>query len=890
MKDGQPKAIQLNDYKVPPYLIEQTDLAVDLFEDRAEVSSTLRLRRNPEFEGDPSELVLDGQNMELTAVAIDDRALMSNEYTVDEETLTLHDVPEAFTLTSSVVIRPQENTALEGLYKSGDMFCTQCEAEGFRNITYYLDRPDVMSRFSTTISADKSTYPVLLSNGNAIARSEEADGRHRITWQDPHLKPAYLFALVAGDLKHIEDSFTTMSGRDVTLQIFTEAHNIDKVDFAMASLKHAMAWDEQIYGREYDLDIFMIVAVESFNMGAMENKGLNVFNTSCVLARPDTTTDAGYQRVEGVVAHEYFHNWSGNRVTCRDWFQLSLKEGFTVFRDQQFSADMGSADVCRVGDASFLRTVQYPEDAGPMAHPVRPDSYIEINNFYTTTVYEKGAEIVRMIHTLLGPARFRAGSDLYFERHDGQAVTTEDFVVALEDASGVDLTQFRNWYRQAGTPVLNVDGQFDAEARTFSLRVAQSCPATPTQPEKEPFYLPLAVGLIGPDGNDLPLRLEGPDAEPCETLVLPVGRTTETFVFTDVDVQPVPSLLRGFSAPVRLEYAYSRDDLTFLMSNDSDGFCRWEAGQRLAVDVINEQMKAAADGEVLAVDSRLLAAFESNLMAVVGDTDGAHDKAMVAAMLTLPAEAFLADQQDVADIDLIHAARTRVRDAIADAMRGVMLSVYKLNFSEEDYAPSAPQIAARSLRNTCLAYLASGASEADSIPLAVKQFESADNMTDEAAALRALVNAGSDSAVAARDKALAAFYSRWADEALVIDQWFMIQAASVRPGTLGTVRQLREHEAFTLLNPNRFRALVSGFAQNLSAFHDASGGGYEFLADRIIELDPINPQVAARVCAPLTRWRRIAGSRQTLMKAQLNRILESEGLSRDVYEIVSKSA
>jgi aminopeptidase N len=890
MKDGQPNTVRLEDYQVPAYLVDQTTLHVDINEDETVVTATLHVRRNPESAG--GEFVLDGGELQTRRVVLDGRELLSNEYGMDDESLTIHDAPDSFELVTEVMIKPQNNTGLEGLYKSGDMFCTQCEAQGFRNITWYPDRPDVMSTFRTTIVADKNAYPVLLSNGNDIERGEEGE-RHWVTWEDPFKKPAYLFALVAGDLQHVEDSFTTMSGREVKLQIFSEAHNIDKVDFAMASLKHAMAWDEKTYGREYDLDIFMIVAVESFNMGAMENKGLNIFNTSCVLARPDTTTDAAYQRVEGVVAHEYFHNWSGNRVTCRDWFQLSLKEGFTVLRDQQFSADMGSATVCRVNDVVTLRNAQFPEDAGPMAHPIRPESYIEINNFYTATVYEKGAEVVGMIKTLLGAERFRKGTDLYFARHDGQAVTTEDFVVAMEDANDMELSQFRAWYRQAGTPILAVSSDYDAAAKALTVSVQQSCPATPGQDDKAPYHMPLAIGLLDAEtGNDIRFSADDlavssvVDNEAGYTVILNLTEASQQFRFEGIESAPILSLLRGFSAPVKLNYEYSRDELTFLMSHDSDGFARWEAGQRLGVEVINEVVQQIQTGADIAIDARLIKAFESNLNEAV---TGASDKAMLAEMLVLPSETYIAELAETADIDAIHQARESVRDAIARELLGLLLSVYRMNQSSDAYEPSADAVAQRTMKNVALGYLMQ-LDDTEMVPLCVEQFEQSDNMTDTSSALRLLVSSNAPSAQPAKEKALLDFYNRWVDEALVIDLWFTIQSSCKIPGTLDTVKSLMGHEAFDIKNPNRMRSLVVGFAsQNNVNFHQASGAGYVFLADRVIQLNAINPLVAARVLSPLTRWRKVDADRQVLMKRELNRILTVEGISADVFEIVSKS-
>ncbi|MEX2488655.1 MAG: aminopeptidase N [Pseudomonadales bacterium] len=895
MDEANPKTIRLEEYRVPPYLIDETELHVDLNEERTVVTTTLTMRRNPDSQEHSGDLTLNGGNLATRAIRIDDRELKDNEYGFGQESLTLYGVPDQFVLTTEVEIKPQDNTALEGLYKSGDMFCTQCEAEGFRNITWYLDRPDVMSIYRTTITADRQKYPVLLANGNKVANGDEGD-RHWVTWEDPFRKPAYLFALVAGDLQFIEDEFVTMNGRNVVLRIFSERHNIDKVSHAMTSLKNAMAWDERVFGREYDLDIFMIVAVDSFNMGAMENKGLNIFNTSCVLARPDTTTDAAYQRVEGVVAHEYFHNWSGNRVTCRDWFQLSLKEGFTVFRDQQFSADMGSPTVCRVNDVSVLRSAQFPEDAGPMAHPVRPDSYIEINNFYTPTVYEKGAEVVRMIHTLLGPERFRHGSDLYFDRHDGQAATTEDFVRAMEDANDFDLLQFRRWYSQAGTPMLNVRGSFDKDENIFRLDVDQSCPPTPGQDHKEPLHLPLALGLLDQGGNDIRLETNAEDVASVSegnehyTAVLHVTDAKQTFIFTNVQEEPVPSLLRGFSAPVKLDYDYSRDSLLFLMSHDSDGFNRWEAGQRLAIAVMRDIMSAVQQDKPIEVDSRLIQACANILdQAVEHNRDGQVDKAMIAEMLVMPTETYLAELMDVADVDVIRKAREAVRAAIATELKEQLLSIYRLNDVEEEYEPTAEAIGRRALKNIALAYLMQP-DDTDMVPVCVTQFEQADNMTDTSAALRALVNSAADEAQAAKQKALADFYNRWSDEALVVDQWFQVQATCQLPDALKRVKELMSHEAFTMKNPNRMRSLVVSFAfQNNVNFHQTSGEGYKFLADRVIELNSINPQMAARVLQPLTRWRKYDQQRQGLMKAQLDRVLATESLSPDVYEVASKS-
>ena len=883
MRTEQPKVIHLKDYQVPDYLIDETHLTFELYEDRSLVHAQLVMRRNPDAGAGLPPLQLHGQDLELISLALNDRQLGLGDYEVAEESLTLQPDAASFTLDSTVVIHPESNTALEGLYKSGSMFCTQCEAEGFRKITYYLDRPDVMSKFTTTVSAEKHAYPILLSNGNPIASGEEDDGRHWTTWEDPFKKPAYLFALVAGDLWCVEDSFTTMSGRDVALRIYVEPENIDKCQHAMDSLKKSMKWDEEAYGREYDLDIFMIVAVNDFNMGAMENKGLNIFNSSAVLARAETATDAAHQRVEAIVAHEYFHNWTGNRVTCRDWFQLSLKEGFTVFRDAQFSADMNSPTVKRVEDVSYLRTHQFAEDAGPMAHSVRPESFIEISNFYTLTVYEKGAEVVRMIQTLLGEEGFRKGSDLYFERHDGQAVTVDDFVKAMEDANGADLTQFKRWYSQAGTPRLAVSERYDATAKTYSLTFRQSCPPTPGQSEKLAFVIPVSLGLLDRQGNEITLRLQDEDAPVGATRVLAVDQAEQTFTFVDVAEQPLPSLLRGFSAPVKLEFPYSRDQLMFLMQHDSDGFNRWEAGQQLSVQVLQEMIGQHQRGEALQLDQRLVSALRSQL------EDDSLDQAMVAEMLSLPSEAYLTEISEIADVDAIHAARDFARQAIATALFDLLWKRYQANRDvsrQTPYVAEAGHFARRALQNIALSYLMlSGKSEV--VAACVEQFEEADNMTERLTALAVLVNSSFE---AERENALASFAEDFKNNPLVMDQWFSVQAGNTQPGGLERVQHLMQHPAFTLKNPNKIRALIGAFAnQNLVNFHRADGAGYRFLADQVIVLNKLNPQIASRLLAPLTRWRKYDEGRQGLMKAELERILATGDLSSDVFEVVSKT-
>jgi aminopeptidase N len=725
---------------------------------------------------------------------------------------------------------------------------------------------------------------VLLSNGNLNEVRVLADGRHRAVWHDPFPKPAYLFALVAGDLSHTQDSFVTVSGRQVTLRIYVEEKDLDKCQHAMRSLQQAMRWDEDVYGREYDLDIFNIVAVDDFNMGAMENKSLNIFNTSCVLCGPQITTDLGFQRVQAIVAHEYFHNWSGNRVTCRDWFQLSLKEGFTVFRDAQFSADMGSPTVKRVEDVILLRTAQFAEDAGPMAHPVRPESFIEINNFYTLTVYEKGAEVVRMMHTLLGPDDFRRGSDLYFQRHDGQAVTCEDFVRAMEDASGADLRQFRNWYSQAGTPQLRVRDEYDQATHCYSLHVEQSCPDTPGQSDKQPFVIPLAMGLLGEAGN-LPLRQAGtpPDPETSDNThtVLTVNQFTQTFVFEGVAERPVPSLLRGFSAPVRLQYDYSKNDLFALMRSDDDGFVRWDSAQALATLVIGEVEEQLLSGAPLRVDPLLIEACGDLLL------DESLDAAMVAEMLRLPSEEYLAEQASLAggaNVDSIHTARNVVCSTLGAALAEPLLARYTSMAYEGAYAPDGDQIADRCLRNTCLSYLVGASTE--NLELAAQQYRKARNLTDRLAALREIAFYGNG---ALRDSTLADFYQNWRSETLVVNQWFQVQATIPDGLALSRVQSLMLHEDFELRNPNKVRALVGGFInQNPINFHRIDGAGYRFLSEIVVKLNRLNPQLASRLLMPLTRWRNYTG-RAELMHAELARLAVEPELSPDVFEVLTKA-
>tara|TARA_R110001592_G_scaffold337398_1_gene623981 strand:+ start:7313 stop:9976 length:2664 start_codon:yes stop_codon:yes gene_type:complete len=885
MSSADMNVIYLKDYSAPAFKIESLDLTFSLFEEGAKVFAKQTISK---IKADAGDLVLDGEELELLGLKIDGRELSSNEYVVEAESLMLKSVPERFVLECETWIKPQENKRLEGLYKSSTMFCTQCEAEGFRRITYYLDRPDVMTLFSTRIEADKTLYPNLLSNGNLVQEGELSEGRHFAVWSDPFPKPCYLFALVAGDLYCQEDSFTTCSGRKVALKIFVDHKNSDKCDYALDSLKRAMKWDEDAYGREYDLDIFMIVAVDDFNMGAMENKGLNIFNSSCVLAKPETTTDSAYLNIEAIVAHEYFHNWSGNRVTCRDWFQLSLKEGFTVFRDSVFSADMNSSVVKRIEDVNMLRTAQFSEDSGPMAHPIRPASYIEISNFYTLTVYEKGAEVVRMLYTLLGEAQFRAGSDLYFDRHDGQAVTTEDFITAMEDVSGRDLSQFKHWYDQAGTPEVKVSANYDQATKQYRLSFTQSCPPSPGQPEKQAFVIPIRLGLLDSHGQALPLS----PADGAKEYLFELVDEKEELVFENLDSEPVPSLLRGFSAPVKLSFDYSDEQLLFLMQYDEDGFNRWDAGQSLSVRILQRLIESLKGKQKLYVPLPYIEA----LRAILKDTS--LDKAMVCKLLILPAESYLVQLSEESDIDLVHQAREFVRGELATNLSQELIAVYKNNAAYGGTDTLSYQaMSQRALKNTALALLGaclndsflavSDAIKAEYLSLSEQQFSHADNMTDVFSALAALVNSGNKSIA---DSALEKFHSKWKNDAQVIEQWFSVQASSPVYADLSVIEALMKLPDFDISNPNKVRSVVGAFCnQNLVGFHRKDGAGYRFIADVILKLDKLNPQIASRLMAPLTRWRRYDKIRQSLLKMQLERIQSEVGLSKDVREVVEKS-
>ena len=877
MLNPAPKTIHLKDYAPPAFLIERVDLDVDIQDEITHVTATMAVRRNGTH-GAGAALILHGDELELEWVKVDGHILNAGDYGVDSGRLRIDRVPDAFDLQTRVALHPALNTKLMGLYASKDGLFTQCEAEGFRRITYFLDRPDVMARYTTTIHADAARYPNLLSNGNLVASGEEAGGRHWAQWEDPFPKPSYLFAMVAARLDKLEDAYRTRSGRTAKLAIYVEPGKLDQCGFAMQALKKSIKWDEDVFGLELDLDHYMIVAVGDFNMGAMENKGLNIFNTKYVLARPDIATDTDFMLIDRVVAHEYFHNWTGNRVTCRDWFQLSLKEGLTVFRDQEFGADMYSRAVQRIQEVRGLRAAQFPEDAGPMAHPVRPQSYMEISNFYTATVYEKGAEVVRMIHTLIGPSNFRKGMDLYFQRHDGQAVTTDDFVQAMQDASSIDLALFRRWYDQAGTPRLTVRSQFDPAAQTFTLDFAQETPPTPGQPEKQPLHIPVELGLIDAQGQPLALRLSGEAQAQGTTRVLSITQPTQSFTFTGITAAPTPSLLRNFSAPVLLDYPYSDEQLAHLIAHDRDPFNRWESGQRLALNILLRGVQARRGGGTFTLPRAYLDAMRRLL------GDAARDPAFTAEALGLPTEGYIGEQMEEVDPDAIHAVRLQMRREIAAALEGELLAAYQAFMASGPYSPDAASAGQRALKNTCLSYLTeldAGAVRA----LCLRQFDHADNMTDAMAALGAIANADWD----VRPGVLQRFYDKWKDEALVVDKWLAVQASSRLSDTLQVVRALTGHPAFDLRNPNKVYALIRTFCANQRHFHAADGSGYAFAADQILALDPLNPQIAARLARAFDRWKKFDAGRQAHARTQLQRIRAGRNLSKDTLEVVTKA-
>lgn len=851
-----PPAIRRDAYLAPDWMVPQVALDFQLDAARTLVTATLTVERNGAHD---RPLVLNAESLELLSVTVDG---VEQDAAISDDRLILSLAGAQHRITTRVALAPDRNTQLMGLYASGGNLCTQCEAEGFRRITPFPDRPDVLSRYSVRMTADKARYPVLLANGDPVASGELDGGRHWAEWTDPFPKPCYLFALVAGDLAANRATFTTRGGREVQLAIWVRARDLGKTDHALAALQTAMRWDEQVYGREYDLDVFNIVAVDDFNFGAMENKGLNIFNSRYILADPETATDYDYDAVAAVVAHEYFHNWSGNRVTCRDWFQLSLKEGFTVYRDQCFSADQGSAAVKRIEDVRGLRAAQFPEDAGPLAHPVRPESYIEISNFYTATIYNKGAELIRMMAAILGPDRFRAGSDLYFDRFDGTAATCEDFVACMEEASGVDLSRFRRWYSQAGTPRVSARLAHDAGAGAATLKLAQAVPPTPGQPDKLPMHIPLRTRLFGADSG-APLG---------EERLIELVDGDATVHFADIGERPILSINRGFSAPIVLESDRSPADLAFLSAHDDDPFARYEAMQQLMLETL---ITATTEGR---------ADHEPVINAVRGTlVNPALDPAFIAEAVLLPAESFVGDQMSRVDPDAIHRAREALRRDIGRAMEGDWRAAYDRSRGNRfEYSPSGKGL--RRLKTVALGYIAASGAP-DAADLAFVQFEQADNMTDRQGALGTLANLSSDKRVAALD----IFYQRYRDNGLVLDKWFTTQALSSRDDTLEAVVELAAHPDFTLANPNRARALVGAFGVNQRAFHRADGSGYRFLADQLIALDRLNPQTAAKLLPPLGRWRRFDDGRAALMRAELARILAQPGLSKDMFEQASKS-
>jgi aminopeptidase N len=871
--------VYLKDYAPPPFLIASVELDIDLADESdARIAATLAVERNPASTGRTAALQLDLDEVVVESVAIDGAALDAARYALDERHLTLPEVPDAFTLKTVSRVDPKRNTKLMGIFTSSAGFFSLCEAQGFRRITPFLDRPDVMAKYTVTLHADKAKYPVLLANGNLVAQGDDAGGRHWARWDDPFPKPSYLFAVVAAKLDRREDSFRTRSGRTAQLNFYVEPGKLDQGAWALESLKRAMKWDEDSYGLEVDLDQYNVVAVGDFNAGAMENKGLNIFNTKLVLARQDISTDADFTFIDRTVAHEYFHNWTGNRVTCRDWFQLALKEGLTVFREQQYAGDQYSRAVARIQAVRNLRTSQFPEDAGPMAHAVRPPSYQQISNFYTATVYSKGAELVRMMHTLVGAKAFRKGIDLYFERHDGQAVTTDDLVRAIQDASGVDLKQFARWYEQAGTPQLDVHDRYDAAARSYELTVKQSCPPTPGQPEKLPLHMPLVVGLIDAKGRDLPLKLEGEAADQGTSRVLSLREATEVFRFVDVPEAPTPSLGRDFSAPVVIKFAYSDDALRHRLSHDSDPFNRWLAGQELAMKLLLQGVADDRAGRPIRFPDAFAQAFGN----VLADAD--RDPAFAAEALTLPPEVVIAESLEEIDPAAVHKARLAMRRFLAGRLEADFRRGYDTYTTPGPYRPDAVSSGRRALRNLCLAYLME-LGDARSRELCRAQLDAADNMTDGMAALSAFANCDCPE----RRAALDAFYAKWKDEPLVVDKWLGVEALSRLPGTVARVKELTAHPTFTLKNPNKVYALLGSFGVNQVNFHAADGGGYALMVEQAVALDAINPQVASRMVRNFERFKRFEPRRKALMRASLEKVAAAPGLSKETAEVVGKA-
>ncbi len=861
-----PQAKYRKDYQAPSHTITEIDLTFDLYDNDTIVTALSKVVQK----GESTTLELDGEGLELRSVKVDGEDWAHHE--VKEASLVLSDLPAEFELEIITKIDPEANTALEGLYKSGGAFCTQCEAEGFRRITYYLDRPDVLAKYTTKVIADKATYPYLLSNGNRIAQGEAENGRHWVQWQDPHPKPAYLFALVAGDFDVLRDKYTTMSGRNVDLEIFVDKGNLDRAGHAMTSLINSMKWDEERFGLEYDLDIYMIVAVDFFNMGAMENKGLNIFNSKFVLANDQTAADRDYLGIEAVIGHEYFHNWTGNRVTCRDWFQLSLKEGLTVFRDQEFSSDLGSRAVNRIDNVRIIRGPQFAEDASPMSHPIRPDKVIEMNNFYTLTVYEKGSEVIRMYHTLLGEEGFQKGMKLYFERHDGTAATCEDFVSAMEDATGVDLKQFRLWYSQSGTPTLRVNSEYNAEAKTYALTVEQFTEATQDQAEKQALHIPFDIELYDSKGQVIPLIINGESVHN----VLDIKQDKQTFVFENVAEQPVPSLLREFSAPVKLEYDYSDAELIFLMKHATNDFARWDASQMLLAKYIRQNVNNVQTGSEVQLSEDLIDAFRGVLL------DENLEPAFIAQVFSLPSINEITGWYKQIDVDAVDTVLNSITVSLSAALEDELSATYH-TLKQAEYTIDHAAIGKRALRNQCLQFLA----HTDKGNTLVKaQYEAANNMTDTIAAM----SAANSAQLECREELMADYSDKWKHDGLVMDKWFALQGTNPAEDALEKVKATMNHEAFSLKNPNRTRSLIGSFlAANPVRFHDKSGSGYQFAGDILRQLNDSNPQVASRMIDPLLKFRKYDEARQAMIRAELEKLKAMDNLAKDLFEKVTKA-
>ncbi len=861
-----PQAKYRKDYQAPSHTITDIDLTFDLYDNDTIVTALSKVVQK----GESTTLELDGEGLELRSVKVNGEDWAHHE--VKEASLVLSDLPAEFELEIITKIDPEANTALEGLYKSGGAFCTQCEAEGFRRITYYLDRPDVLTKYTTKVIADKATYPYLLSNGNRIAQGEAENGRHWVQWQDPHPKPAYLFALVAGDFDVHRDKYTTMSGRNVDLEIFVDKGNLDRAGHAMTSLINSMKWDEERFGLEYDLDIYMIVAVDFFNMGAMENKGLNIFNSKFVLANDQTATDRDYLGIEAVIGHEYFHNWTGNRVTCRDWFQLSLKEGLTVFRDQEFSSDLGSRAVNRIDNVRIIRGPQFAEDASPMSHPIRPDKVIEMNNFYTLTVYEKGSEVIRMYHTLLGEEGFQKGMKLYFERHDGTAATCEDFVSAMEDATGVDLKQFRLWYSQSGTPTLRVNSEYNAEAKTYALTVEQFTEATQDQAEKQALHIPFDIELYDSKGQVIPLIINGESVHN----VLDIKQDKQTFVFENVAEQPVPSLLREFSAPVKLEYDYSDAELIFLMKHATNDFARWDASQMLLAKYIRQNVTNVQTGSEVQLSEDLIDAFRGVLL------DENLEPAFIAQVFSLPSINEITGWYKQIDVDAVDTVLNSITASLSAALEDELSATYH-TLKQAEYTIDHAAIGKRALRNQCLQFLA----HTDKGNTLVKaQYEAANNMTDTIAAM----SAANSAQLECREELMADYSDKWKHDGLVMDKWFALQGTNPAEDALEKVKATMNHEAFSLKNPNRTRSLIGSFlAANPVRFHDKSGSGYQFAGEILRQLNDSNPQVASRMIDPLLKYRKYDEARQAMIRAELEKLKAMDNLAKDLFEKVTKA-